>query len=506
MVRRYMTAGGLALLLVVNLIPQSVGAADKVSIQQASNKAVQYAQARYESKGVIAIDDWTIIGLALSGESIDAGRLGTKAEWKAEMSKRIQALDPRKTTDYARFILTVIAAGEDPTRLNNVNLIDRLKKAQLANGKFADSIDGQGQSLINAHVWSMIALYASGEQIPRAKQAKSWLLSKQLPDGGFQFYTEGKQSGVDMTAMTLIAFRALGMSKEEEPIKKAIAFLRNAQSTTGGYLEGGVASSESVANVISGLIAWNEDPQAWKKGTGNLVDHFLSFQKTDGSFTHTKAGTSNQIATAQALLTISDMKRESTYIHTLREAAGTRKLAKLQDLSASFWAYKEMSYLIKNGYLQGVTSTLIQPSTSVTRAQYAALLLRAIGEEPSSQAQGIFTDVSPKDWTAPVVEKASSLGLMQGSKGTFRPHQGITQEEMAVISARVAQRYGWKKSYTDSLSGVDYKHVSSWAKASVQDLQQRRLLGGTLTKQFIPKAAVTRADAAVMLFRLLATR
>jgi hypothetical protein len=501
----YRIAGGLALLLILNLTT-TVVAAGKQTIDQAANRAVQYVHGTFGAKGVVAIDDWTIIGLAMNGETIGTGRWGTKREWQAELEKRLRSLDPRKTTDYARYVLTVAAAGEDPLRFGRENMIERIKRAQLANGKFADSIDGRGQELINAHVWSIIALHAAGEPIPRASLAKSWLISRQLPDGGFQFYSGAKQSGVDMTAMTLLAMRALGMTKDEQPVKRALAYLKNAQTTGGGFLESGAPNSESAANVISALIAWGEQPNVWKKGTASVTDHLLGFQRTDGSFAHTRTGIGNQMATAQALLALSDLERGTSYLNALREKTGSRRLSQLRDVPGSFWAFREISFLVKNGYLQGVTAAEMKPNHPVTRAQFAALLLRAVGEVPNPRAQGIFRDVPVSDWSAPVVEKAAALGLMQGSQGIFRPHQGITHEEMAVITARVAQRYGWKKTFSSGYVNVEWSKVSSWARSSVKDLQTRRLLGGTATKRFDAKSGVTRAEAAVMLYRLLATR
>lgn len=477
------------------------------TVSQASAKAVQSIEQKYKAKGTAAIDDWTLIALSLMGEDVQTQKWGGSIHWQKELRARLHTLDLRKTTDYARFATAIAASGEDPAQFGETNLIQRIKDVQLANGKFADSLDGNGQSLINAHVWSIIALYVSGEQIPRAKQAKAWLVSKQLPDGGFQFATDAKKGGVDMTAMTLLAFRALGMSKEEQPVKKALAFLRKEQKENGGYNEGGVANVESVANVISALIAWGEKPEAWKKSGGNTVDNLLSFQKPDGSFGHTKTGPANQIATAQAMLGLSDLKRGGTYLFSMREKSGNRKVNRLYDLEHSHWAYKEIAYLVKNGFMQGVSSSRMNPDAAVTRAQFASLLLRAIGEMPVAHPQGMFHDVSSNNWAAPYVEKAAALGLMQGSNRQFRPNQGITHEEMAVIASRLAAKYGWQKTYTAGQAvSVEMAKVSGWAQAGVKDLQKKKLLGTTASKSFIPKAGVTRAEAAALLYRLLMIR
>ncbi|MGD8191719.1 prenyltransferase/squalene oxidase repeat-containing protein [Brevibacillus ginsengisoli] len=315
----------LSLLLFWGFTLNSAFAATASQVDQAVSKTITHTHNAYATKGLSSIDDWTVIGLAVSGEQMMSGKWGG-SNFKAELIKRAKQLDPRKTTDYARFVLTVIAAGYDPNNFAGMNLVATLKKSQLANGKFADSTTGQGQSLINAHIWSIIALYAAGEPIPKAKLAKSWLVSKQLPDGSFHFMTGMKQGSIDMTAMGLLAYHALGMTKNEQPVAKALGFLKGAQGIDGGFAEGGVSSVESDANVVSALIAYQEDPYHWTKGSRNLVDHMLSFQKADGSFSHTKNGFSNNIATAQALLGLSDLKRKGTYLNILHQNAVNHKL------------------------------------------------------------------------------------------------------------------------------------------------------------------------------------
>ncbi len=495
----------LSALTIASLLVSTALAAD-TRVTQSAQKAISSIESKYQAKGLAAIDDWTLTALSLLGEDATAGKWGGADKWNAELKARLASLDLQKTTDFARFVTAIAAYGEDPQHFAGTNLIDRLKKAQLTNGKFADAMNGEGQSLINAHVWSIIALHAAGEQIPREKLAKAWLVAKQLPDGGFQFATDAKTGGVDMTAMSLLAFRALGMDKTEEPVKKALAFLQKQQRDGGGFQEGGVVNAESVANVISALIAWGEKPEAWQKGNGSTIDSLLAFQKQDGSFSHTQSGYSNQIATAQAMLGLADLKRGSSYVTWLHEQSGAKKYARLRDIPRGYWAETELAYLVKHGYMQGVTTDAMQPNSRVTRAQFAALLLRVIGEEPSARAQGTFADVLVSDWTAPIVEKAAALGLMQGSQGKFNPQQGITHEEMATIVSRVAKQYGWQKTYPGAAVSISPNTVSTWAQAGVKDLQARKLLGGTADGKFSPKAAVNRAEAAVMLYRLLMTK
>lgn len=315
----------LAVMLLLGSVFTSVEAASPTQISQATERTLHYLEQRYKAKGTAAVDDWSLIGLVMAQQQIPSPKWGERKIWQAEWKKRMDALDPRKTTDYARFVLTLLAAGEDPSQFGGRNLIAQLQKAQLTNGKFADQITGQGQELINAHVWSVIALHAAGEDIPRLKLAKSWLVSKQLPDGGFQYAVGARTGGVDMTAMALLAFRAMGMSKEEPSVKKALDFLRRAQDDQGGFKEGGIRNAESVANVICALVAWGEPMVKWGKGAVTPADQLLTFQHSTGGFVHSKNGLANQLATAQALLALGDLQRGSSYLAILREKSMQRK-------------------------------------------------------------------------------------------------------------------------------------------------------------------------------------
>lgn len=77
----------------------------------------------------------------------------------------------------------------------------------------------------------------------------------------------------------------------------------------------------------------------------------------------------------------------------------------------------------------------------VTRAETAALLLRAFGAvDDSNPFQGAFTDVPEDAWFAGVVEQAADLGIMSGTAdGRFLPNEPVTRSEMAVSLIRALE-------------------------------------------------------------------
>jgi hypothetical protein len=107
-------------------------------------------------------------------------------------------------------------------------------------------------------------------------------------------------------------------------------------------------------------------------------------------------------------------------------------------------------------------------TASITRAEYAAILVRALGI-PESGKTSSFSDVGSSDWYYGAVSAAVQYGIIKGyDDGTFRPNANITrQEAMAMLqrAAKVAEYAGT----TGTLTGfTDANQVAAWAEAAAQ--------------------------------------
>lgn len=77
------------------------------------------------------------------------------------------------------------------------------------------------------------------------------------------------------------------------------------------------------------------------------------------------------------------------------------------------------------------------PVSSVTRAQMAAFIVRAIGETELAVSTPTFSDVPPGAWYSGWVERLAALGISIGfGDGTFRPDALVTRADMAVFLVR----------------------------------------------------------------------
>ncbi|MFR7819665.1 DUF4430 domain-containing protein [Candidatus Pseudoruminococcus sp.] len=128
------------------------------------------------------------------------------------------------------------------------------------------------------------------------------ILSMQFSDGGWGLM---QNSDVDVTAMTIQALaRYYKHSDVKTAIDKALNYLSKRQQSDGDFKSYGTSNAESTAQVLLALstmkINCNTDSRFIKNGN-TVYDGLLKYHNSDGSFSHTYGGDSNQLATVQAL-------------------------------------------------------------------------------------------------------------------------------------------------------------------------------------------------------------
>ncbi|WP_425415285.1 S-layer homology domain-containing protein [Paenibacillus stellifer] len=169
------------------------------------------------------------------------------------------------------------------------------------------------------------------------------------------------------------------------------------------------------------------------------------------------------------------------------------------------WANRDVQRLAAKHVVTGVSDKLFAPSRSITRADFAVLAVKLLGY--SSPAAGTsFTDVPASAYYAGYVAKAAELGLIQGYGGSFRPGDSITREEAAVMLTKLhALSTGAQASSSASAAAdfTDMGSASQWAAASIRTARSLGLINGVDGSRFLPKAKVSRAEAAAMLSRML---
>ena len=106
------------------------------------------------------------------------------------------------------------------------------------------------------------------------------------------------------------------------------------------------------------------------------------------------------------------------------------------DVPADYWAYGYIETAASHGVIGGYTDGSFRPGTDVTRAQLAKMLFLGRNWTMESPAITHFTDVSQGDWFYDYAEAASSAEVMSGyDDNTFRPNVPATRAQVAKILA-----------------------------------------------------------------------
>ncbi|MEM0332089.1 MAG: PKD domain-containing protein [Archaeoglobaceae archaeon] len=199
------------------------------------------------------------------------------------------------TADYARTILAIYAAGEDPRNFAEVDLVSKLKQRVKENGQIGD--------FVYTTIWGIMALSVVGEDVNKSLE---WLKLQQNPDGGFS-WAVGEESDFDDTAAAIQALVAAGEPLDSEVIKRALDYLKLGQNEDGGvrYFGNSPSNAASDSWTIQALIAVGINPREWKKDNISVVDHLISLQTEEGYFKYTAYTTDNPgFMTASALIAL----------------------------------------------------------------------------------------------------------------------------------------------------------------------------------------------------------
>lgn len=77
------------------------------------------------------------------------------------------------------------------------------------------------------------------------------------------------------------------------------------------------------------------------------------------------------------------------------------------------WAKEAINDMGSRMVISGVGNDMFEPDRDITRAEFAAIVVRGLGLKPGT-GKIPFTDVKATDWYAPFVETAYEYGILSG--------------------------------------------------------------------------------------------
>lgn len=164
---------------------------------------------------------------------------------------------------------------------------------------------------------------------------------------------------------------------------------------------------------------------------------------------------------------------------------------------AGHWAEKEIQALTAKGLIKGYPDETFKPEQPITRAEFVAMVVRALGLE--MEGEKTFSDTA-NHWAKDVVSTAYEHGIITGYNAmTFGPDDPITREQMAVIMVKAFRLQQKEK----GKQFADQEQISLWSKGAVEIAASHGIFGGYQDGTFKPQNRASRAEATAVMARAL---
>lgn len=171
------------------------------------------------------------------------------------------------------------------------------------------------------------------------------------------------------------------------------------------------------------------------------------------------------------------------------------------DVPEDAWYIEGAKYVYGNFIMSGTSPTTFSPSTPVSRGMIMQILYNMVGQ-PDVEGSPDFDDVDEGYWSADAIAWAVENGVAGGfGDGTFRPDEGLTREQMAVVLRNFAWSMGWDISASGDLSRFTDISEDSWARDALAWAFAEGLLTGTSGTTMEPAGQASRAQIAVIMMR-----
>ena len=305
----------LPLLLLLSLLLTACGAppsgGEEAPWQTAYRQTGEYLLSQETPAAGSVGGDWAVVGLRAAGR---LSRETAAVYYESAVTYAAQAdgnrLNPNKSTENARTILGVTAAGHSAADVGGVDLTAGLGDMEY--------LRRQG---VNGPIWALIALDSgaypdpapAGGASPVTRAALvSEVLSSRCADGGWTLL--GDTLDVDITAMALTALAPYTEDAAvQTAVDAALQLLSDSQLPTGGFVSWDTENCESAAQVLVALTSLGIDPltdSRFLKDGATVLDALCAFAVEGGGFRHIAEQTApDNMATEQGFYALAACER-----------------------------------------------------------------------------------------------------------------------------------------------------------------------------------------------------
>ena len=182
------------------------------------------------------------------------------------------------------------------------------------------------------------------------------------------------------------------------------------------------------------------------------------------------------------------------------------------DVDESYWAYPQINILTEKGVIVGYPDGTFKPDENVTRAEFAAMAIRALGQEHTKVIQPVhFTDIDESHWAYSDIQKALYFDLVSCDKNgeLFRPDDSVSRAESLTVAVNALTtetitmakaKEVLEKKYIDTRSIPEWFTIPA-GKAEI--LGMIVVIPSAKEAELAANRPATRAEVAAILFNMM---
>lgn len=180
------------------------------------------------------------------------------------------------------------------------------------------------------------------------------------------------------------------------------------------------------------------------------------------------------------------------------------------DIGSDHWAYQAICSMVDRKIISGYPDRTFKPDKEVNREEFAKIMVVALNLPIKKPDDPTFIDVKENSWAFPYVETAKFyLTAFRSPQGDyFKPKEASVREDMAVALVKALDYTN--EAVDESVLNVfaDKDRISPKLAKYIAIAVKRGIMQGSPIdnsdlKAFKPQSTLTRAQAAVLLYKIM---
>ena len=193
-------------------------------------------------------------------------------------------------------------------------------------------------------------------------------------------------------------------------------------------------------------------------------------------------------------------------------AIGVMPALAFPDVSKDYWAASQINLLSEQGVIVGYPDGTFKPDANVTRAEFAAMAIRALGQQHTKIAQPItYADVDENYWAYQDIQKAVYFDLISNSKENdlFRPEDSVSRAESLSVAVNALTTETISPDKAKEVIERRYIDANTIPEWFLIPAGKAEILGMIVVAPSAKKAALeadrpaTRAEVAAILYNMM---